>query len=293
MKKILMTGAGGYIGRHLLPLLASRFEVVVIGRRRPDGFQGEFVACDLLKDSLSSLCNALQAHTLVHLAWNVQGDYWHSPENTAWTRATLQLANAFLDAGGAYVMAVGSCAEYRWESHEPFQPGITPLNHNNPYAAAKNQTLQQLNDLCQLASVPFSWARLFFSFGPGEPESKLVSSLISQWKTGQIAHCYQGNQCLDYLYVKDQAKALCCVIEQQFEGVLNIASGQGVYLPDFLKLLAQGCGRSHQLRVIENVPAEMRYVLADVTHLLELGWKPSYTLEQGLEEMIKGWMPLE
>ena len=84
--RILLTGATGFIGRHVLRELGSAHDVVAVTRRAPaDRFEPHvtFVQADLLRtDEVAELVRCARAETLVHLAWHVPaGSFWTSPEN--------------------------------------------------------------------------------------------------------------------------------------------------------------------------------------------------------------------
>jgi nucleoside-diphosphate-sugar epimerase len=117
--KVLMTGASGLLGRHLLPTLRARgHRVVTVSRHPPAVDPGDgtsHVAADLLRQLPPR--EALRTDALVHLAWETTpGSYWNSPENDRWRDASQRLVERFLDEGGRRVLVAGSCAEYRWDN---------------------------------------------------------------------------------------------------------------------------------------------------------------------------------
>ena len=123
MKRALVTGGTGFIGRHTLPELVARgFEVHVAGRSKPSAdFPSDvtFHECDLLDTGAASLLTARLAPThLLHLGWYAKpGLFWTSLENLRWVAASLNLYLAFAKAGGTRAVMAGSCAEYRLVLH--------------------------------------------------------------------------------------------------------------------------------------------------------------------------------
>src|SRR5215217_4494631 len=119
MKRVLVTGGTGFIGRHTLAeLLARDFEVHVAARSKPSDFPSDvsFHECDLLDAGAARRLTTRLAPThLLHLGWYAKpGLFWTSLENLRWVAASLTLYLAFAEAGGTRAVIAGSCAEYDW-----------------------------------------------------------------------------------------------------------------------------------------------------------------------------------
>src|SRR6267143_4821300 len=119
MKRILLTGATGFIGRQCVPLLVAR------------GYQVHAVSSKPIKDNRDSvrwhqadlfdplavkaLIGSTKPTHLLHLAWCTEpGKYWNSLENLQWVQASLGLLQEFVDNDGQRVVVAGTCAEYDW-----------------------------------------------------------------------------------------------------------------------------------------------------------------------------------
>ena len=107
MKRVLVTGATGFIGSHSLPRLReSDYEVHAVSSRQSPQEHGEGVTwhrANLLESGeIASLMEKVQPTHLLHFAWYaVPGKYWMAPENLAWVKATVSLVQAFSDQGRA------------------------------------------------------------------------------------------------------------------------------------------------------------------------------------------------
>ncbi len=297
MKRILVTGAKGFIGAHCLTALAGRgFEVHAISSRglwNRDSGEIEWHHVDLHNaEHVIRLVHGLRPQYLLHLAWDVsRGLYWRSPGNLRWVKSSLGLLQAFIESGGTRLLTAGSCAEYDWR-YGFCSEGLTPLKPGSLYGTCKDALQKMTASACREAGISNAWGRLFFIFGPGEHENRLVPSVITALLNGKEALCAHGELFRDYLYVKDVAGALVALLESEAEGPVNIASGQLIKLKELVAAAAEACGRPEILRLgVLKPPADEPPLLAADTYRLtdEVGWRPSYTLQQGMRETVEWW----
>src|SRR5438105_280249 len=130
MKRVLVTGASGFIGRHALPHLEARgFEVHAPGH-------SSFNVLD--EKAHQPLLESIRATHLLHLAWDVTpGKYWTSLDNIEWVRASLSLFRHFAASGGKRWVGAGTCAEYDWSCGPVLSEETTPLRPTSLYGASK------------------------------------------------------------------------------------------------------------------------------------------------------------
>ncbi len=296
MKRVLVSGATGFIGRHCLELLLKRgYEVHAVTARSITGESSDLQwhRADLTDPlQVKKLLQKAAPEELLHLAWYVApGSCWGSMENIRWVEASLQLVREFIDGGGRRLVVSGSCAEYDWR-YGYCSEHLTPTRPGSLYGAGKHALQVLVDALVKEGSLSAAWGRIFYLYGPHEHPQRLVPSVITSLLRGEPARCSHGNQLRDFLYVKDVAAALVALLESDFQGPVNIASGQAVTLKTIINTIADRLDGAGLLRLgARPVPeGEPAVLLADTRLLREkVGWEPAYTLEQGLEETIGWW----
>ncbi len=292
MPRILVTGAGGFIGRHaIMPLLARGFEVHAATRAALPGATCH--ALDLMDGPATrALLDAIRPSHLLHLAWTVApGGFWTTRENLDWVGATLALYRAFVACGGARFVGVGSCAEYDWAADAVADPldEAAPCRPATLYGTAKDATRRILTEAAALDGLSFAWGRVFFLYGPGEKPGRLVSDTLARLTRGESIDTTAGTQRRDFLHVADVAGALAALARGAVTGAVNIASGEDRPLAEFLGEIGRQLGRPALLRFgARPMPAnEPARLAACVTRLHdEVGFTPRFDLVSGIADTI-------
>lgn len=291
---ILLTGGTGFIGFPVRNYIASHgldfhFTTFRAPFASPTG--GEPIQCDLLtEEGRIRAVEAAQADTLIHLAWYAEpSKFWISPTNLDWVVATLDLVRRFVLAGGKRCVVAGTCAEYDWTGGGRFSEDLTPARPATFYGKSKDALRRVLMDYAKLTDLSMLWCRLFWPYGPGEPEGRLFSSLIKDLGNDKTAVCRAGNLKRDYMHVDDIAKALVAASVSDSEGIMNIASGKATSLGYLASVLAEALGKSHLLEVgnIEAGPESPEEIYADITRLNQVCPIETISFEEGIHSWLK------
>lgn len=296
MKRVLVTGATGFIGLHCLgPLVDRGFEVHALGHsRKPENSPPvSWHSADLLAErEAQRLVEIVRPTHLLHLAWYVtSGKYWTAPENLQWVQASLDLAQAFAAHGGRRVVAAGTCAEYDW-SVARLSERSTRLAPRTLYGASKLGLFTILDAYALQTGLSAAWGRIFHLFGPHEPPERLVPSVCISLLRGEEALCTHGEQARDLLYVEDAADAFAAILDSEVTGPVNIGSGVGLPLKRVVSQLAKQLDASDRVRLgaLPARPQEPPELYADVTRITrEVGWSPRIGLDLGIERTIAWW----
>ena len=295
MSRVLLTGAGGFIGAPALTALTAAGHDVhaVSSRPRLDGAGATWHTVDLLDPvAVTALARELSAERLLHLAWYTEhGRYWQAPENLRWVQATLGLLAAFQAAGGTRAVLAGTCAEYDW-SHPVLSETSTPLAPATLYGTAKHATHLVAQGWAEQVCLSLAWGRVFFLYGPGEAGSRLVPAVATALLAGRQAEVTSGEQTRDFMYVDDVAAAFVALLDSPVTGAVNVASGEELSVREFVEALALQTGRPELVRygALPTRAGEPPRLVADVTRLRdEVGFASSVPLASGLARTVDWW----
>lgn len=296
MKKVILTGASGFVGKHTLNTLIQKdFEVHAISSQvqRKTNASIKWYQVNLLDlNQIKEFSSKIQATYLLHFAWYaVPGRYWQAEENFLWVQSSLELLRQFYEQGGQRVVIAGTCAEYDWQ-YGYCSELITPRRPNTAYGICKQALQEMVKSYSDIKNLSSAWGSIFFPYGTYEHPNRLVSSVIVSLLKGKVAKCSHGNQIRDFIYVQDVADAFVALLESDVTGVVNIASGQPIAIKDVVYKIADKIGRGDliELGAIVSNPREPPLLVADISRLSkEVGWLPQFDCNRGLNQTIAWW----
>jgi nucleoside-diphosphate-sugar epimerase len=298
MKRVLVTGAAGFIGRFTLaPLKARGFEVHAADVRRPEDSAANslfvYHEADLLVPGVpGELIKSVAPTHLLHLAWySVPGLYWNAAENLGFLAASIDLLRVFRQSEGQRVVMTGSCAEYDWQ-HGYCTEGITPLAPNTLYGAAKDALRRVTESYAAGNGLSWAWARPFFLYGPHEHPKRLVASLINALLVRQPAPMSHGRQIRDLMHVEDVGGALAALLDSGVQGPVNVASGAPITLAEVAAQIAELLGGAELLRpgAVTASANDPPLVVGNPRRLNEeVGFSSKYDIKTGLADTVRWW----
>lgn len=291
--RIAVTGATGFIGRHVLEALLAQGhdDLVVAGRRAPPAdARIAFVETDLLADDPGAWIARHRPSHLLHLAWYAEhGRYWESPLNDDWRAATVALARAFGAHGGGRLVAAGSCAEYDWTTGDRCREGETPLRPSSRYGREKDRARAEVEALCAAGGVSFAWGRVFYPFGPGEARARLVPSVVDALLGRRAPFPIRLEHRRDPMPVADVAGAFAHLLQADARGAFNVCAGVPVRLGDLVERIGAALGRDPRALLALGEPdgAGPRFLVGDDTALLATGWRHRYDPADYLQAYVR------
>ncbi len=301
-RRVLVTGAGGFIGRWSVPpLLRAGYEVHAIANRTPGALPAELRgtqvhAVDLLDAAaVDGLLNALRPSHLLHFAWiATPGVYWTSADNLRWLAASERLLHVFRANGGVRAVMAGSCAEYDWSAADVCDERASALAGGaiTLYAQCKIALQRALTEFGRERGVSTAWGRIFFQYGPHEHPDRLVASVMIHLLAGREAPCSHGRQIRSFLHVADVGAAFAALLDSAVEGPVNIGSAESITIADLVHGIARRVGRSDLVRLgARSAPPAEPAVLLPALHRLhgEVGWRPAFDLAEGIADTLDWW----
>lgn len=249
--KVLLTGATGFVGRQVFEaLLAHGREIRLVvraGDQRKVDYTGRAESIVTTSDLFSETpawwertCKGIDL--VIHVAWYAEpGKYLQSECNIDCLAGTLNLAKACVHSGVRRFVGVGTCVEY--DLTLGYVSTQTPLNPNTPYAAAKAATFLALSRYLPSAGVEFAWCRLFYLYGEGEDERRLVPYLRSRLAAGQPAELTTGTQIRDFMDVRQAGQMIADAALSNHQGPINICSGTPITVRKLAEQIADEYGR--------------------------------------------------
>ena len=308
MKKALVIGAAGFVGKYLirhLEGLGYEVSATKLPHERIDGVSAAIYDLDVLsKENITELLFMLRPDEIYHLAAQSSVSVaWGNPQLTIDVniKGAVNLMDALRELFyKPRVLIIGSGEEY---GH--IRPGDTPIGEEtilkpgNIYAATKacqNMIGRIYADAYDLELI---MVRAFNHIGPGQSPIFVVSDFCRQVAEIEAGKkdpvMYVGNLSArrDFTDVRDVVRAYALLAQYGVKGeTYNVGSGHAYQIREILDLIISKSGT--EIRV-ETDPAKIRpvdvpVIEADITKLKEVtGWQPEITLEQTIEEVLTDW----
>lgn len=297
-KRVLVTGASGFIGRHLCKVLSEK-EAKVVGFVRSQEvnvhLSEQYVVNILDQITLRKIVHSVQPELVIHLAASknrgVDADAYREAYETNLI-GSLNLINACQDVPAlARFVFLGSTDEYG-ELHAPFKETDqeAPIT---AYGASKFAVTELLKSLSRSNGFSSVILRPTIVYGPGQDDSMFLPALIKALIAGKNFDMSLGEQSRDFVYIDDLVKAItqALVIPHLCGHVINISSETPIRIDDLAKMTANMLG-SGVYKFLKFGAKEYRtgdviqYWAANELARGLLGWSPVVSLEEGIQQTI-------
>lgn len=309
MKKAVVTGGAGFIGSHLVEELAQRdYSLLIIddlsnGKskniisvlKRPNVqyIKGSINELPLLQRLFKGIDYVFHLAAIASIPQTIDNPQLCHDVNVT---GTLNVLIAARDNKVKKVVNTSSCAVYGDAPGLPKKEDM-PKNPLSPYAVAKLAAEEYCRIFQKVYGLPTISLRLFNIYGPRQnPDSNYAAAIpkfIKVASSGKPLEIYgNGKATRDYIYVKDAVNAYILAAESNVTSVYNIGCGKAVTTNNLAKLINKLTGNKKAPIHGPRHPGEIVHSLADISKAKKaFGYRPVYTLEAGLQEMIKYMRP--
>lgn len=324
-QKILVTGAGGYIGSVATNLLLEKgFNVIAIdnfsrGYKSPLNYlknkfgknKINWYKIDLVKDNLDNFFKKEKVEAIIHFAGlcNV-GESWEKPELYFGNNVigTQRLAEAAIKAGVNKIIFSSTCAVYGDAKYVPIDESHPLANPSSPYGATKKMCEEIMDWYSKTNLMKYIFLRYFNVTGASDdsalgdsknPSFHLIQNAVkgalglSKFELNYApVKTPDGSPIRDYVNVVDLAEAhilaLKYLLEKNESDVFNLGTGSGNSVLEIVKLVKEKTGVDFEVCMSDNRrKGEADKMIADNTKAEKiLGWKPKHTLEQSIDSLI-------
>jgi nucleoside-diphosphate-sugar epimerase len=292
---VVVTGAAGFIGRHVVQAsVAAGYQVLAVDRVAavyPDGVISH--VADLADPSalIPEGIAGSKGFILVHCAWDMRRDGGYALQ-VEQVRLLAGLLDEWTSRGLQRLIGLGSSEEYGARSgwiHE-YDPPMMPLS---PYGLAKYSAGLMVQAWSARSGISAIWLRPFLVYGPGQTGNQMLPYAVAQARKGEIAEFTDGMQERDFVYIDDLAAAIGKAIAAESKGyqVLNIGVGEPVKVREVLEYLSKqlNAERLFQYGVRPRRTGEPERQYADSSRAKELlNWRPEVGWQEGVRMMVRG-----
>ena len=301
--RVLITGATGFIGKHLcLKLIADNHEVMAVSRTGNDSlndFNNRKLSNNIiwLHSTLQISSKNLEAiaafspEVLIHLAWEKIPDFSFDISYENLQNQLFFFRNILTVSSIRKVISAGSC----WEYNKNFgQCRIDESCLSKDYFTwAKNSIHDFLRFECETKNISLCWARIFYVYGPYQREGSLVPTLIRSICSGSVPDLRSPANANDFIYIDDVVSAFMQMVNQpDAKGIYNIGSGRSTSNINICRMVEISLKSNTTLsdtlaERTANIPASSDF-WADIesSHTL-LNWTPVVTMQEGIKQMIQ------
>lgn len=308
-KKVLVTGADGFIGSHLVEaLVAEQCDVRAFAcynsfnswgwldsladdvKKRLDIFTGDIRDPNGVRTAMQGVDVVFHLAALIGIPFS-----YHSPDSYVDTniKGTLNVLQAARDLHTQKILVTSTSEVYGTALYVPIDEKH-PYQGQSPYSASKIGADRMAESFYRSFDLPVSIVRPFNTYGPRQSARAIIPTIISQLAAGKTAISLGSlTPTRDFNYVKDTAQGFIAIArsDQTTGQEINIATQQEISMGE---LAQQLISQMNPKAVIQSEEERLRPEKSEVNRLLGSNqkirsltdWEPHYTLEQGLAETV-------
>lgn len=308
-KRVLVTGAGGFIGSHLVELLVeagaevrglvhynSRNDWGNLEKIDPEALKGVEVVLGDVQDPFSVRSAVAGCDVVLHLAALIGIPYSYvAPQSYVETNVsgTLNVLEAARSEGVARMVHTSTSETYGTAQYVPIDE-MHPLQGQSPYSASKIGADKMAESYYRSFGTQVATLRPFNTYGPRQSLRAVIPTIVAQAAAGDVVRLGSVSPIRDLTYVRDTARAFMAVAASEAAAgkTMNSANGKGISVGDLAALILELMGSNAQIvsdeQRVRPQNSEVERLIGSAQMLRETtGWEPQMELREGLTRTIE------
>ena len=283
--KILVIG-NGFLATSIVERLKCEGHQILVFSRKPNPrIKCEQVFGDLFDYEGFLTVLAWKPQIVIHTAWiTTPGLYRNDPSNFRYAEFTSKLAKSLSNSDVEHLLILGTCAEYGKQNVASLA-GETSTSPTTLYAQQKVVAFNSVKEILQDSHVRFTWARVFYPYGPNQDQMRLIPRLFDSIRNAEPIILADTSSVYDWISTRDVALAISWVLSHSLPTELDFGTSFGYTNLEILgvveKLLRRKSLSSekneHQLGLNEVFVADKN------SPLFKSGWSPRDSIDSGLK----------
>lgn len=292
--RLIVTGATGFIGKHLVESAKQHSEIVCLTRSSENQSNHKNVRFVQTDYDINSLKNVfLEGDVLIHLAGERLTKAEPNPRLSSFIEPNVKLTENLLiaacEANIRQVILASSIGVYSNLNDKPYLEDIV-TNPSTIYGLSKLMGEQLVNHYCMKANIKSTILRLSQCFGIGEKDSPVLMKFIKSAIEKDKLTVQDNEFYLDEVYVKDVVEAIILSVKKQVEGILNIGGGQAYSILEMANTVNLVFENINNINVIPSEKIRNKDNFLSLQKAKDkLDWSPKYSLEQALIDMKENY----
>ena len=304
MGKVVVTGGAGFIGSHLVDALAQRgYKVIIIddlstGKKKNiehllqgggvQFYKGSITDLPLLQRLFQGAEYVFHQAALPSVPRSVANPQASHEVNAT---GTLNVLLAARDNRVSKVIYASSSSAYGDTPTLPKKEDMLP-SPQSPYAVAKLAGEYYCQVFHRIYEMPVACLRYFNVYGPRQdpdsPYAAVIPRFISRVADG-VPPVILGNgeQTRDFTFIRDVVEANLLAAESEATGIFNIGSGASISISNLARLIVSLMGENMEPIYEEVRPGDIMHSVADISRAGNFGYRPQFTIDKGIREIIQ------
>jgi len=308
-KRVLITGAGGFIGSHLVErLIKEECNIRVFLRYNSEGkigrleelpaedlnkieiFRGDLSNFDIVKKSIKGVDIIFHLGALISIPYSYENPREYIKTNTI---GTLNILEAAKEEKVKKVIITSTSEVYGTALYSPIDEKH-PLQAQSPYAASKIAADKIAESFYKSFDVPVSIIRPFNNYGPRQSMRAVIPTIIYQALTKEKVKMGSLEPKRDFLYVEDNVDGYIRIAKSDdvTGEVINIGTGRTTSIGEIVDMVRELIGKNFEVETDKNKirpeKSEVKLLICDNSKAKErIGWEPKTSLRDGLKKTIE------